>query len=113
MESASAQNCTVNMKHKSVRNYSTGGLVAKLDGNSSLDNCTFTGSVQCTNAQTSAYYGLLVGDVTSSGATVKNCKYSGTVQGAGFAEDDDLNAFLVGNNVANITTFTGNTPLAE
>ena len=109
MESASAQNCTVNMKHKSVRNFSTGGLVAKLDGNSSLNNCSFKGSIQCDNT----YYGLLVGDVTSSGAIVTNCKYSGTVQGAGFAEDDDLNAFLVGNNVANITTFTGNTPLAE
>lgn len=115
MEYASAENCTVNMKHKSVRNYSTGGLVAKLDGNSSLDNCTFKGSVQCTNAQTSAYYGLLVGDVTSSGATVTNCKYSGTVQGAGFAEltGEALNAFLVGNNIANITTFTGNTALSE
>ena len=115
MEYASAENCTVNMKHKSVRNYSTGGLVAKLDGNSSLNNCSFKGSVQCTNAQTSAYYGLLVGDVTSSGATVTNCKYSGTVQGAGFAEltGEALNAFLVGNNIANITTFTGNTALSE
>ena len=115
MEYASAENCTVNMKHKSVRNYSTGGLVAKLDGNSSLNKCSFKGSVQCTNAQTSAYYGLLVGDVTSSGATIKNCKYSGTVQGAAFAEltGDELLAFLVGNNAANITTFTDNTPLAE
>ena len=106
MEYASAENCTVNMKHKSVRNYSTGGLVAKLDGNSTLNNCTFKGSIQCTNAQTAAYYGILVGDVTSSGATVTDCKYNGTLQG----EASDV---LVGNNSANITTFTGNAPLAE
>ena len=115
MEYASAENCTVNMKHKSVRNYSTGGLVAELDGNSSLNKCSFKGSVQCTNAQTSAYYGLLVGDVTSSGSTVTNCKYNGTVQGATFAEltGAELNAFLVGNGIDNIKTFTGNTPLSE
>lgn len=55
-----------------------GGIAATLDGTSTIDNCSYFGTIAINTAKQPVYYGGLSG-YTSSASTIKNSKFGGTV----------------------------------
>ena len=102
MVAATALNCVVEASTYSSQTKYAGGLVGRINGESSLDNCTFKGDV---NTNKSGPIGLLVGDVSSAGAQIKNCKYKGTLKG-------EASTLIIGSNADTAVT-DNNTELTE
>ena len=55
-----------------------GGIAATLDGTSTIDDCSYFGTIGINTARQPVYYGGLAG-YTSSESTIKNSKFGGTV----------------------------------
>ena len=105
MVASSAAGCTAKVEHSSSLNIAAGGLAGRLDGVSSLDKCIFRGALANTGGD--AVFGLLAGNVTATGAQIKNCQYLGTING----EESNL---LVGSCADGVTVdLSTNTPLSE
>ena len=102
MVAATAKDCVVEASTYSSQTKYAGGLVGRINGESSIENCTFKGDV---NTDKTGPVGILAGQASSAGVQIKNCKYKGTLKGA-------ASTVLVGANPENVT-LTDNTELAE
>ena len=105
MVASSAAGCTAKVEHSSSLNITAGGLAGRLDGASKLDQCIFRGALAKNGGND--VFGLLAGNVTATGAEIKNCQYLGTING----EESNL---LVGSYAEGVTVdLSTNKPLSE
>ena len=103
MVAATASDCVVEASTKSSQTKYAGGLVGRINGESSLTGCTFKGDVAST--KTGDIMGLLAGNISAAGAQIKNCKYKGTINGA-------ASTVLIGSKAEDAVT-ENNTELSE
>ena len=105
MVASSATGCSAVVEHTSSLNIAAGGLAGRLDGASKLDQCIFRGALAKNGGND--VFGLLAGNVTATGAEIKNCQYLGTING----EESNI---LIGSCADGVTVdLSTNIPLSE